>query len=195
MRWIDTTHLKIWAPRRDCQGHLSLVIRRLIRATAENISQILFPAGDSIAYPGWDGLLESASDSEYIPKNFSVWEIGTNQNIKEKAEEDYQKRKENPLGAIPAETIFIFVTPRIWAGKNEWRLEKQKEGIWKDVLVYDAETLEEWLEQAPAVGAWLARYLGIYPNGVISLEDYWSEWTLVTNPPLSSDIMMAGREN
>ena len=38
MRWIDTTDLKNWASRRDCQGYLPLVIRRLIRATVADIS-------------------------------------------------------------------------------------------------------------------------------------------------------------
>lgn len=194
MLWIDTTVLKNWASRRDCQEHLSLVIRRLIRATATGISHINFPAGDSVVHPGWDGKLRATVGTEYFPEGLSVWEIGTNQDIRRKAEKDYQKRKENPLGVNPVETTFIFVTPRIWTGKDKWYEEKKNEGFWKDVKVYDARVIEEWLEQAPAVGAWLARYLGIYPEGAIALEDFWEEWSAVTDPRLTSEIVLAGRD-
>jgi hypothetical protein len=195
MLWIDTTSLKNWASRRDCQEYLPLVMRRLIRATATDISQINFPAGDSVTYPGWDGILETTVATEYLPQGFSVWEIGTSQNIKEKAEEDYQKRKKDPLGVVPNETTFVFITPRIWSDKDGWCREKQNEKFWKDVRVYDATVLEEWLEQAPAVGAWLARYLGIYPQDAIALEDFWKEWSSTPNPPLTPEVVVAGRSN
>ena len=39
-------------------------------------------------------------------------------------------------------------------------------GIWKEVRVYDSATLEEWLEQSPAVNAWLAGILGKKPPGL-----------------------------
>lgn len=194
MQWIDTTTLGNWASRRDCQEYLPLVIRRLIRATAIDISHINIPAGDSIIYPGWDGILETTVGNEYLPEGLSVWEIGTNQDIKKKAEEDYQKRKENPLGVNPRETTFIFVTPRIWIKKDEWCTEKKNEEFWKDVKVYDAKVLEEWLEQAPAVASWLARRLGIYPKGAVALEDFWSEWSSIANPPLTSEVVVAGRD-
>lgn len=195
MQWIKTTDLENWASRRDCQEHLSLVIRRLIRATSKDITSINFPAGESIVYPGWDGVLEVTEGNEYIPQGFSVWEIGTNENIKKKAEEDYQKRKANPLTVNPSHTTFIFVTPRIWTSKDKWCEEKKKENFWKDVRCYDAIILEQWLEQAPAIGAWLARYLGIYPEGAIALEDWWNEWSSITNPPLTSKLVLAGRSS
>lgn len=195
MRWIDTTDLKNWASSRDCQGYLPLVIRRLIRATVKDISWISFPAGDSVIYSGWDGTLNIPKSTEYLPKGSSVWEIGSNKDIKKKANEDYQKRKENPLNVIPPETTFIFVTPRIWSGKKKWCEEKKTEGFWKDVRVYDAEILEEWLEQAPSVGAWLAQYLGIYPEGIIALENWWNEWSSITNPSLTTKIVLAGRND
>jgi len=194
MQWIDTTDLENWASRRDCQEHLPLAIRRLIRATATGISHMNFPAGDSVVHPGWDGKLRATVGTEYFPEGLSVWEIGTNQDIRRKAEKDYQKRKENPLGVNPVETTFIFVTPRIWTGKDKWYEEKRNERFWKDVKVYDARVIEEWLEQAPAVGAWLARYLGIYPEGAIALEDFWEEWSAVTDPRLTPEIVLAGRD-
>lgn len=195
MRWIDATKLKDWASCRDCQEHLPLVIRRLIRATAPDISHINFPAGDSVVYSGWDGILKVSVSTEYIPEGLSAWEFGSSEKIEKKADKDYQKRKENPLDINPSETTFIFVTPRIWSNKSTWCEEKKKESFWKDVRVYDAEIIEEWLEQAPAVGAWLARHLKIHPEGVVALEDWWNEWSSITNPTLTPKLVLAGRDS
>ncbi len=194
MKWIDSTDLKNWAPRRDCQENLPLVIRRLIRATVSKIDSIFFPAGDSTVYPGWDGRLESKEETEYIPNGLSVWEIGTHKDIKTKAEEDYKKRQKDPLEVNPLETTYIFATPRVWTKKDEWAKEKKEEDFWKDVRVYDARDLEEWLERTPAVGAWLAKYLNKYPEDVLSLEDWWNEWSQVTHPPINPELVLAGRK-
>jgi len=73
--------------------------------------------------------------------------------------------------------------------------EKKKEKFWRDVRVYDDRDLEEWLEQAPAVGAWLAKHIGKYPQqNVYSLEEWWNEWSLVTHPPLPPELVLAGRD-
>jgi hypothetical protein len=166
----------------------------LIRSTCDNISHIIFPAGDSIQYSGWDGVLQAELGTEYIPEGGSVWEFGTNQEIKEKAERDYLKRTANPLGIDPSMTTFVFVTPRIWPNKDMWCREKREDRTWKDVRVYDAEFLEEWIEQAPAVGAWLAKYLNIFPDGLEAADDFWKEWTCETTPPLTAELVVAGRQ-
>lgn len=194
MLWINATNLENWASMRDCQGYLPLVVRRLIRATSENISHICFSAGDSIICSGWDGVLKVLKGTEYIPEGLSVWEIGSSGDVKKKVEKDYKKRKENSLGVNPKEASLIFVTPRTWSAKDEWCKEKKAEGFWKDVRVYDARTLEEWLEQAPVVSAWLAKRLRIYSEGVIALEDWWKNWRSITNPQLTSKLVLAGRD-
>jgi hypothetical protein len=194
MKWINSTDLISWAQTRDCQENLPSVISKLIRATISNIKSISFPAGDSIVYSGWDGILETPEETEYIPKGLSVWEIGTNQKIKKKAEEDYQKRKQDTLGLNPSEAVYIFVTPRIWAQKKKWVDEKKKENFWRDVRVYDARDLEDWIKQTPAVGVWLARLIGKYPENVLSLEDWWNEWSKATNPPFIPELILGGRK-
>ena len=195
MRWIDATDLENWASRRDSQDCLPLVIRRLIRATVNRINSISFPAGESIVYPGWDGRLESKEETEYIPKGLSLWELSTRKDIKTKAEEDYKKRKKTPLVQNPSEATYIFVTPTAWSNKDKWVEEKKKEKFWRDVRVYDARDLEEWLEQAPAVGAWLAKYIGKYPQqNVYSLGEWWKEWSGVTRPLLPPELVLASRD-
>ena len=194
MLWVDSTDLKSWAARRDCQGDLPLLIRRLIRATSPDISKILFPAGDNVSSPGWDGILEVSEGNEYIPEGFSIWEMGCNQNVKGKADSDYEKRKENISGINPSETTYVFVSPRAWTKNEKWCEEKRKEGFWKDVKAYNAATLEEWIEEAPAVGIWLGQRLGKYPEGVKALVDWWDEWNMSTTPHLTAELVLAGRD-
>lgn len=195
MRWIDAIDLKNWASRRDSQEFLPLLIRRLIRATVNKINSISFPAGESIVFSGWDGRLESKEETEYIPKGLSLWELSAEKDIKTKAEKDYKKRKKNPLVPNPSEATYIFVTASVWRNKDKWMEEKKKEKFWKDVRVYDARDLEEWFEQAPAVGAWLAKHIGKYPQqNVHSIEEWWNEWSFVTRPQLPPELVLAGRD-
>ncbi|HZC18761.1 MAG TPA: hypothetical protein VE225_03550, partial [Rubrobacteraceae bacterium] len=59
---------------------------------------------------------------------------------------------------------------------------------------YDADDLEEWLELAPVVHIWLSSRLGKRPEGVRDLAEFWANWSGVTNPPMSPDLVVAGRE-
>lgn len=97
MKWIDSTDLISWANRRDCQETLPLLVRKLIRATTNNIQSIKFPAGESVLYGGWDGILDVLEETEYLPAGISLWEFGASKDPKGKADDDYAKRVANPL--------------------------------------------------------------------------------------------------
>lgn len=194
MKWIKTLDLRQWADSLDCQQTLPLLIRKLIRATSNNIRNIHFPSGENILIGGWDGLLEAITETTYIPEGISLWEFGTNKDIKGKADTDYKKRTNDPLGYNHAEATYIFVTARLWNNKDSWIKEKKEENIWKDVQVIDASYLEEWIETAPTVGAWLARHLGKYPSeGIRSTEDFWEEWVSGNKFDLNEKILLGGR--
>jgi hypothetical protein len=96
-------------------------------------------------------------------------------------------------------TSFVFVTARRWPGKTgdekeRWAAEKRQEGIWKDVRAYDADDLETWLEQAPAVDIWFSTLIGKQPAGVKDVDRFWEVWSGATDPQLSLDLLIAGRE-
>jgi len=196
MKWIDATHLKTWAQRRDCQEHLPYLVRRLIRATTQSIKNIKFPSGDNITIGGWDGVLEVYEETEFLPLGISLWEFGTSKDVKGKADEDYEKRTKSSLGFNPSEATYIFVTPRIWQNKDKWLETRMAEGVWKEIRVYDAEDLEEWIETAPSVGAWLAvKHLNVYPsNGVQATDDFWEEWSTGSTINLLPHVLLGGRE-
>lgn len=195
MPWIDTTDLKLWANRRESQGELPRVVRRLVRATVDTPHRVAFPGGDAVAIGGYDGIVEVADGNEFVPDGRSVWELGVNKAVKGKADDDYDKRTKNPGDMSPAETTFLFVTPRTWSKKDDWAEEKRKEGVWKDVRAYDASDLEEWLEVAPGVAVGIARLMGKYPEGFLSVNDHWADWAHSQEPVMDLGVIRAGRDN
>lgn len=193
MKWIDATDLEQWADRRDSQALLPEVIRQLVYATVPEAHRIEFRTGEGVQLPGWDGYVETPTETVHVPAGISCWELGTGAGITTKANSDYDGRTADPLGVTPNDAAFVFVTPRRWAGKAAWVQEKQAAGGWREVRAYDADDLEAWLLQAPGVGAWLARRIDKYPVHVTSLDDVWNEFASTTSPPLTTGILLAGR--
>ena len=194
IRWIDATDLSHWADRRDGQDTIPELLSRLIRAAHGHGAKLLFPSGDSVQESGWDGRCEVEEGSLYVPSGISGWEVGTQrQKIRSKADSDYEKRSADPL-ADCLNTTFVFVTARRWAKKGEWVKRRKSECRWKDVRAYDADDLVHWIELFPAAGHWLAALIGKRPEGLRSLCEAWREWSLSTKYPMSSDLLLAGRD-
>ena len=51
-----------------------------------------------------------------------------------------------------------------------------------------------WIELYPAVGQWLAISLGKRPNGARQLEEIWLEWSLATQWPLTTELILSDRD-
>lgn len=191
---INSTDLQIWASRRDSQGKLPKLIRRLIRATVPDIRRLHFRTDEGVQIGGWDGIVEARTGNDFVPDGTSGWELGVDRNVKSKADEDYEKRTDDPAEVDPATSTFIFVTPRRWGGKERWIKNKVKEGKWLDVRSYDADDIETFLEMAPAVHIWASILLGKRPEGAIDIENYWTEWVSVTRPQTIPALVIAGRQ-
>ncbi len=192
-KWIDATDLITWADRLDARERLPQLLRLLVYATVQQPKRVTFPSGESIQMGGWDGVVDTPEGNSLVPDGYSVWELGVNKDFKGKADGDYDKRTKNPLGLAPAETTFIFVTPRRWSNKDKWETERKSEGVWADVRVYDADDLEQWLELAPAVHAWLAGLMGKWPQEVQDISSFWDDWKNSTSPAMSTQLHLAGR--
>ena len=193
IRWIDATDLSQWAERRDGQGSLPTLLAKLARAVRP--MSLRFPSDEGVRHAGWDGVTEASEASEYVPVGVAGWEIGTQrERIASKADEDYEKRTEDPLGLIPAESTFIFVTPRQWPQRDIWAQAKRKQNIWRNVRAYDVNDLVHWIELYPAVGLWLAIALGKRPAGALDLREYWLEWALATKWQLPTELVLSDRD-
>lgn len=196
-RFLRTTAkgIEAWADRNEARSRLAVLLRRLIHATGTGVSAIDFPGYDNSERPGWDGWLESSHATAWIPEGKSAWELGSGQNPREKAQEDYVKRTSSVSVDERKEISFVFVTPRNWRGKRKWAEERRKERQWRDIRVYDASDLESWLEQATPAQAWFAEQIGRGFGFIRSVEKAWNDWAAVTNPPLPPSLFeLAAKE-
>lgn len=177
-RLIEASDLVVWADSRDGQAGMPELLSRLIRAERGVAARVRFPSGDSVAQHGWDGEVRVVGASVRIPDGQSGWETGTDQNKKSKADGDIEARTTDHGDLDPADTTFVFVTPRRWAKqKDVWAKAQRAKRIWKNVLAYDADDLVDWIECHPGVGQWLAVRLGKRPRDLKSLADLWADWS------------------
>ncbi|WP_413741885.1 helix-turn-helix domain-containing protein [Sodalis sp. RH15] len=194
MRWVNATDLSQWAERRDAQSAMPELIRRLIFATVGPAADVHFPSDESVQHGGWDGQCRTGIGAPYVPPGDSVWEIGTQRTrIGNKANDDFAKRSENPLGYDPSQTTFVFATPQRFSNKADWVAQQRALGKWRDVVLIDADDLVHWLEMCPAVAQWLSVKVGRRPVGLRNLEEVWSEWTGATTIPITADVLLTGR--
>src|SRR4051794_416187 len=108
----DATDLASWANRLDAQAQLPRLLRRLVLATVERTIGVSFRAGEGVQLGGWDGLVSIEAGNAFVPDGVSSWELGTNRDVKGKADEDYDKRSGDPGDLDPSRSAFVFVTPR-----------------------------------------------------------------------------------
>lgn len=179
MRFLNTNDITVWADSLECKYHLPHLVRKLILATVDNssIKNIHFPYGEDVQTGGFDGELSTESENMFVPFGQSVWEFGTTQVKGKKANDDYEKRKQDTLGKDPANTTYININAKKYRDKNKWQEEKKSEGFWKDVKYIDAIDIEQWLELAPTVELWLAEKLRKPTLGIYTVEEYWKRWS------------------
>jgi len=198
-RLIEATDLNQWAERNDGKQYFPELIERLIQGSVGYVpSQFLFRSGDSVQQGGWDGICEQSTNSTlpWLPVGVSGWEFGAQASgLKKKANEDYETREADPLGLIPSETTFVFATPRRWAQGKKWAKEKADKKFWKNVIVIDADDLVHWLDQYPQVQQWLAARLNKTVPNTKFLTEFWSQWRLSTERPMTPELVFAERDD
>jgi addiction module HigA family antidote len=186
---IKAMEIEAWASNISARVRLSVLLRTLVHSTGIDLTRVDFPGNDDAERPGWDGFAVASQGIPWVPEGQSGWEFGTNQDPKAKADSDYKKRVQATSKQERAITTFVFVTPRRWVAKQNWQDARRKEGRWKDVRVFDASDLEQWLEQSIAAQTWFAdETLRPSSHGVHSLDREWAEWANASNPPLSAGL-------
>lgn len=196
MKLVTRDNIEHWADTTFSKAALPYLISRLVRATTPASTKANLPSGSATYIGGWDGIVNCESETAYVPKETSLWEFGTRADTKGQADENYNKRTKNPLGFNTKDSVFIFVTARLWTNKVDWVAEKKAENHWKDVIVYDSVDIEQWLDVALPVSKWFAEEPGVNGipfEGVLTADEFWDEWS--SGPiKLEPDIVTAGRE-
>lgn len=107
MKLIDRNDIERWAERIDSKGNFATLISKLVRATTPISTQVDFPSGSATFVGGWDGFVDCQEDKGVVPKGISLWEFGTEDNPKGKADKDYNKRTTDALGYDISKSTFI----------------------------------------------------------------------------------------
>ncbi|MBQ6480370.1 MAG: hypothetical protein IJI45_04550 [Anaerolineaceae bacterium] len=202
MSFITSVILKrfLEQDKRKFEGLFPELVKRLILSDSQSISEIRMPSLDDVWAPGFDGIVYSQEQTAYVAAGKSVWELGTNADSLSKINDDYEKRTKNSLGIDKSETTFYLVIPRIWAYDNQgmpisqWESE-HKDG-WRNVHVYDASVLCDWINSNPVVCAWLFEQYGEGKQlSFSSVTGAWERYSNYTNPPLTSSMFLDGRQD
>lgn len=154
---------------------------------------ISMPAGDSTSQPGFDGDIYSDTGNAWVPKGRSVWEMSCQEQVGAKANSDFLKRVDSYPPELREATTYVAVTARKWRGKKAWQTTMAGKALWRDVRAYDADDLEDWLEQTPAVAIEFLESLGMGGPGVESLGLYWKSWTEQSSPAISMSAILSSR--
>jgi len=208
IKLITENQLDQWvrSNAREAQGAVVELIWRLVLAACPYAKDRRFPLGDSIGQHGPDGILDVyVGFDPFVPEGYSLWEIGTGLNPREKATSDYQKLTESVPAEIRKVATFIFITPlsglKNWEytwKKNEqakWIEAHQKDRKWKDIRVIDGTRLIDWLHNFPAVELWLAQKICcLSENQIETPEQRWEVIKAIGKPPLKPEIFLINRE-
>ncbi len=186
---ITARQIEQWAAGNlEARRDLPVFLRRLIHATDREFRKVDFPGYDNAERKGWDGWVEAAAATPWIPDGQSGWEFGTNQDPRAKANSDYAARLKSVPKQERADITFVFVTPRNWNGKQEWAKDKNAAGEWKAVRAFDASDLEQWLETSIPAQIWLAEKLSIPTGGFETLDEAWHRWSAASEPAITPAI-------
>lgn len=194
---IDRTEIEVWGKRQEPKGDFPLLIAKLIYETTPRSTFFEIPSGSAVFLEGWDGIVKCDSDSGFVPEGISLWEYKTNGG-KTQADSDYEKRKQDSLGFKKSDVTFIFVTSKTWKEKKKWVQEKLKEKVWKDVRVYDAVNLSNWINITEISFKWFSAQLGRSHN-CLTVEDFWESWSVGPKNSnghiiLTPKVVTSGRE-
>ena len=148
---LVTAHdLAQWATTLTSKSTVPRLVRRLILANA-SLTQAAVRAGEGTLLRGWDGLVEAGVADAHVPQGTSRWEIAAGQDPRRKAQSDYRNRTANPLGADPASTTFVVLTPRSWPGRDAWCEARKRKGCRADRAVMHSTRIGDSCRQPPGV--------------------------------------------
>lgn len=191
---ITANEISNWAERIVAREQFPALLRTLIHSSGNDLTLVDFPAFDNSQRRGWDGRVASLSTTPWIPKGKSCWEFGCGKDYKNKANKDFGKRTYEVSTNEQESLSFVFVTPRNWPKKDTWIEKKKQSSSWKDIKVYDASDLEQWIEQSTQAQVKILEFMGRDESKVKTLDQIWKDWSDVTKTGLPKDLFNSAVE-
>lgn len=197
MRLVTRDDIVRWGKTYEAKGDFPILIAKLILASTPINTRLRFPSGSAVFLSGWDGRVECETNTHFVRKGISLFEIGTERNPVQKIERDYQKRTLESSSHNKSDITFVLITCFTWneKKKEDWVKQKNEDKIWKEVIVYDAIDIELWLENCIVVARWFLPKIGkTNSEGFLLAEESWREWSTAHNIELPPNIIVVGRE-
>jgi hypothetical protein len=106
---ITARDIEQWADGNpNARATLPVLHRKLVHSTGQGLSRVDFPGYDNAEKRGWDGRVDAAAATPWIPLGSSGWEFGCNADPKKKADGDYEARVADIPPAERAGIDFVF---------------------------------------------------------------------------------------
>ena len=192
---VTRDDLRRWASSAGSAEALPRLVRSLIAETEPSAEWIDMPAGTAVASSGWDGVVRCAHGNRFVPAGLSVWELSIKQNDSHgKAGRDYDKRVEKTPCAERTGMAYVAVVCAPWTKARHFEQARSSSGDFRQVKALNVDSLEAWLECAPATTVWLREQMGEPVAGVGLLSGWWSKWLESTTTPLDEGVVLAGRD-
>ena len=162
---IKKAELEVWAEDDRFAAVFPTWVVSLIKAEAGNrLLNCDFPTNDEVFAHGYDGSITMEKSAYNIPSGKSVWELGKDEDERDKAKKEYLRVLEN-LGDSAKECTFVFVTLRSFRirrknlnerfnerTKLDWENARNEEGHFKAVKIIDERVLRDWSDKHLDVG-------------------------------------------
>src|SRR4051794_678787 len=117
---VTRQELREWADSVAAPRVLPHLIRRMILETGDGVTAVDFPAAEGTAAGGWDGVAHTTRQTPFVPEGLSLWELSTSTKVKDKPDEDYEKRTTTPDGSPTTQATYCEVILRPWTKRREW---------------------------------------------------------------------------
>lgn len=191
---VTRDDLLAWAQVSGSDHALPRLVRSLIAETEPTAEWVDMPAGTGVASPGWDGIVRCVRGNRYVPAGRSVWELSTEQSgSHKKAGRDYDKRVANTPPEQRADMAYVAVVCARWTKARDFEQDRTNRLDFRQVAALNVDSLEAWLECAPATTVWLREQMGVPVAGIGLLSAWWSKWLESTRTPLDEGFVLAGR--
>ena len=192
---VTRDDLRRWVSSAGSAEALPRLVRSLIAETEPSAEWIDMPAGTAVATSGWDGVVRCAHGNRFVPAGLSVWELSTKQNDSHrKAGRDYDERVKKTPCAERTDMAYVAVVCAPWTKARDFEQERSRSGDFRKVKALNVDSIEAWLECAPATTVWLREQMGVPVAGIGLLSGWWSKWLESTTTPLDEGLVLAGRD-
>ena len=183
---VRARQIERWASENtEARRRLAVLLRLLVNSTGSGLGKVDFPGNDDAERPGWDGVVEADRATPWIPQG--LFGLGVRLRRRYKAQSRQRLREKNSVraGIRTSHRNLRFRHPeKVGQKKTTGKKLAVKNVNGKDVRVFDASDLEQWMEQSIPAQIWFAHETEIPSKGVLSLEQCWKQWQADCEPAL-----------